>query len=341
MQILSDKIMHKEIDNIIKIIKAFNGDIIGGFVRDRYAGVTTTYLPPHLQKEPTAELRDLDCRIDKNMLMCFVNVMNVQYHIYERPTSPNYIRMDVVSYMVSKRDSNNTDGDGRALQLDVLCCSVLNWHTYAIDFDVNLLTENINSLQIRPIICAALANIPDRFNHVMKRLRQRTFACPSLPVGNFDDILVLIMRSADLVKRRWTMDDYYMGALSWVVARWSTLRTTPTKVRTKQATHERSIMTQRKDCCLCHENFVDDDIVFNSGCNHNFHWQCGGVPGAGIHEWFSVKRGFACPCCRQETVIVRNWTPMTSSHLLTFGTVPPVATGTGTGTVTGTTHSTA
>jgi hypothetical protein len=46
-----------------------------------------------------------------------------------------------------------------------------------------------------------------------------------------------------------------------------------------------------KDCCICLDDFTDDDDVSFSKCNHLFHTKC-------IKEWSTYKT--TCPVCREN-----------------------------------------
>lgn len=48
---------------------------------------------------------------------------------------------------------------------------------------------------------------------------------------------------------------------------------------------------KEKECCICLDDFTDDDYVSISNCNHLFHTKC-------IKEWSTYRT--TCPVCREN-----------------------------------------
>jgi hypothetical protein len=282
------------IESVIHYVKAFNGEVIGGYVRDRYAGVNG--------------IKDIDCRIEQDHLFNLLNVLSVNYTVIDNPMSVNYKRFNVCSYFVCPK---RPAAIGPAIKLDLFCCSFAKWHIYPCDFDVNLLAANNDSLFVRPNTCNTLKQLPDRLNVILDRCKQRHFALVALPSQSTQDILTLILRSKSLVGRGWIMDDKYLGEMSFIMNKWSNLACSPETKRTTHSASQKSAMVSQTDCAICHEAFGEDDIVMNTCCNHNFHWECHSrsVPAnapaeqaGGIYNWFVTKGCFQCPNCRQSAV---------------------------------------
>jgi hypothetical protein len=60
------------------------------------------------------------------------------------------------------------------------------------------------------------------------------------------------------------------------------------------------------ECAICQEDFLPDDIVVNTACNHNFHWfcRCGGTGGkSGLYTWVHCEGQTSCPSCRSHMFI--------------------------------------
>lgn len=280
-------------DSVINYVKAFNGDIIGGYVRDKYAGIDA--------------VKDIDCRIEQEHLHNLVNVLSVNFTVLDNPMSLNYKRFNVSSYFVCPK----RPAIGAAIKLDLFCCAFIKWHAYPCDFDVNLLAENNDSLFIRPNTCNSLKGLPSRLNVIMQRCKQRRFAIVALPSQTTQDILILLIRSKSLVLRGWVMDDVYLGAMSFVMNKWRNLIRDPDTKRVTYTPSQHLSMKSQSECSICHESFNDDDVVLNTCCNHTFHWECHGrtVPEnataeqkGGIYNWFATKGCFQCPICRQTAV---------------------------------------
>jgi hypothetical protein len=278
-------------DIIIKLIKAFDGDLMGGYLRDREAMIST--------------FNDIDCRIEKDALKFFINVLSVSFCVVENIVGINYRKMNIVSYNVSPRNNS----ENWTIKLDILLCSYASWISYPCDFDVNLLAENNDALHIRPHISPALLLTTNRIDTILNRTRNMQFALVNVPKNNFQDILVLLLRSKTLVEKGWIMDDYYLGNSSWIFNKWELIDTKLNEIRKSLTTLQIQSTRSQNECCLCHEKFKNDDIVFNSCCNHNFHWQCYPESNSstshelsGIYNWFSVKQSYNCPYCRQEAI---------------------------------------
>jgi hypothetical protein len=69
------------------------------------------------------------------------------------------------------------------------------------------------------------------------------------------------------------MDDAIYGDGTWIVDYWKHLQETPSQCRKSFSRTKLELMTSLNECALCNEHFVEDDIVINTKCNHNFHWQ--------------------------------------------------------------------
>lgn len=279
-------------DDIINYIKAINGHLFGGYVRDKFAGAGYG--------------RDIDCRINKEQLPHLINILFVGNFVHENIVGLNYRKMDVASYTLLPKSNPDL-----RIKVDILCCSEPKWTNYACDFDVNMLAESNDSIFIRPHFYSSLWNIPNKINHVIERCKMNKFALIALPKDDFQEKYVLLLRSKDLVERGWIMDDFYLHQNSWVFSKWSRIQSHPCEVRLSSADMPCSSMCSQTSCSLCHENFKPDDMVFNSCCNHNFHWECAvQTPSAtthtststGISHWFKLKQSFQCPMCRQTAV---------------------------------------
>ncbi len=265
---------------ICQIIKSFSGDIFGGYMRDKFCEV---------------ECRDIDCRLDPNLIRPCLQVLSIDFQIIELPLKPNYKSMNVYCYHVR-------DKTGFHYRLDILSCSFHNWHTYPCDFDTNLVAENNICLFIRPNLSMFLTYSVDVLNTTITRCKNKTFALVDLPSIDYTKNIIIILRSYDLVKRGWRMDDFYLGKYSWIFAKWSDINKHPEMLRLTTDESIHNIMSSQNECALCQEQFKDDDIVFNSCCNHNFHWNCSNDFSSGIMNWFTVKQKFSCPYCRQDAI---------------------------------------
>lgn len=213
----------------------------------------------------------------------------------------NYRRWDIISFLLVFK----AEPASRPIKLDILCCSTYKWMHYPTDFDVNLLVENSNSIHVRPNLSHSLLYITNRVNVLLERCKNKRFALVDRPRHGFHDVLVNISRAENLVRRGWQMDDSYIFNLSYILSEWKFLRDFTATVRTGYSEELRTTLREQNQCSICHEHFKDSDVIFNSCCNHNFHFHCtpdSPTQKGGIYHWFVQKQEYSCPCCRQDAV---------------------------------------
>jgi len=283
-------------ENVIKYVKAINGILFGGYVRDKMADIS--------------QFHDVDCRINKEQLTQLINILLVDNIVIENIVGENYKRMEVISYTVTPKANTN-----QSFKFDVLCCTETKWFQYPCDFDVNMLAESNDAMYIRPHFLSSICTLPDKISHILSRCKSKKFALVALPRDNFTDISVLLFRSKNLVQRGWTMDDFYFSNASWIFSKWSILREEPRSIRLRHNDVSIEAIKSQTTCSLCLEPFSNDDIVFNTCCNHNFHWECHTENSTGICHWFYLKKCFSCPVCKQEAV----------KHVYIYNNLPRIA----------------
>ncbi len=273
--------------DIIRCVYSVDGDVFGGYVRDSIV-------------DADCNIRDLDVRVDPDKVSILTNMLSTQFEIGFNAVSTNYRTMGVISYSLSPKDVR----DSNPLKMDVLACTSAKWQLYPCDFDVNQLAKNSNSMFVRPFSSSCLLFCNNRYDAVVGRCNKKRFALLALPANIFADTITLLVRSKDLVGRGWVMDDHYLGNKSWVFSTWSSLCENASNIRKKRSDSALASLTSQHDCCLCHEKFQNDDVVINTCCNHNFHWVCNNTNEAsGLLNWFKIKQSFACPMCRQNSVV--------------------------------------
>lgn len=278
-------------DLIINTILAFNGEIMGGYVRDTHANIN--------------RFKDLDCRVDRDVVNILLNVLSINFDVKFHLPTQNHVIWDILTYtLTSRADSTKT------YMIDILTCHITKWAGYPCDFDVNLLAQNNNNLFVRPNMSTSLILLNNRLNFILGRCKNHTFALVDIPRFSFGDIIKNITRAFDLVGRGWIMDDFYKGNASYLINKWKFIHEGHPKfgeLRTKYTAELLDIMKSQNECSICHEIFSKDDLVFNSCCNHNFHFKCSPIMSdvakqGGIFYWFLQKQAFSCPCCRQDAI---------------------------------------
>lgn len=297
--------MKSLIDALLLHIKAFDGDVFGGVVRDYRVG-------------GTIYVKDLNCRMDNLVLQVFIQSLQVYFDVQEISVDvggnfADYIKRIKVRRKIDEMDSilyTAPLGTASYVHLDIIVMSRSEWMRLPCDFDVNLLAENSHSLFIRTP-CLSLNRHADKLNYIMERIKGNTFcSLESSYTKTPEQVMELIDRACKLVTRGWVMDDTLLKKGTWVVGTWQIMSNGLKMVRKGYDKTEYDKMTFMKDCSICNEEFKRTDIVINTKCNHNFHWQeplhesasrsgCNNfVCCKGLKEW--VSRGnITCPICRQ------------------------------------------
>jgi len=298
--------MKELIDALILHIKAFDGDVFGGVVRDYRVG-------------GMVYVKDINCRLDNLVLQVFIQTLQVYFDVQEVSVEigghfADYIKKIKVSRKTDEMDSLlYMSGSGNVFSyvyLDIVVMSRIEWMRLPCDFDINLLAENSHSLYMR-VPCVLLNRYTDKINHVMNRIKGNTFcSLENSYTKTPEQVKTLVDRACKLVTRGWIMDDSLLGDKTWVVGAWQIMSNGLRMVRKGYDRVEYDKMLSKKECSICNEEFKRTDIVINTKCNHNFHWQeplhgsasrseCGHtVCCKGLKEW--VSRGnITCPICRQ------------------------------------------
>ena len=286
MSIAINHNIQKLLDNIFVHIKAFDGDIFGGAIRD-YKTLNLPYV------------KDINCRIDSMLLNIFIQTLHIHFDVVEYP-----LEIDGKFVLINKKlrvalkDKVNV-----ATCINIVIMSRVEWLRLPCDFDVNILAENSSSLFVRSSYIT-LNRFVDKLGYVIKRINNMVFAqLDSTSNKTPDEINYVVYRAASLVDGGWTMDDTILGKEGFVVNTWKTFLTDAKNKRTSYDTAKLKLTTSQRECSLCNEEFDESDIVINTCCNHNFHWDkqkynsnsncC-----KGLSEWVHVGKT-SCPLCRK------------------------------------------
>lgn len=297
------------IDALLLHIKAFDGDVFGGVVRDyRVGGVVY--------------VKDINCRLDNLVLQVFIHSLQVYFDVQEVSVDVGGYFAEYIKRIKVRRKDDDADsllyvsgqGDNASsyVYVDIVVMSRAEWMRLPCDFDINLLAENSHSLFMR-VPCILLNKYTDKLNHVMDRIKSNAFcSLESSFTKTPEQVKVLVDRACKLVTRGWIMDDSLLGDRTWVVGAWQIMSNGLRMVRKGYDRVEYDKMLSKKECSICNEEFKRTDVVINTKCNHNFHWQ-EPLPGSasarangngnvvcckGLKEW--VSRGnITCPICRQ------------------------------------------
>jgi hypothetical protein len=294
--------LKKLIDDVLIHIKSFDGDVYGGIVRDYSVG-NVVYI------------QDINCRLDNSVLHLFMQTLFVYFDVEEINVELGGSFADFrkkIKVMMKDKEDNifySTSSQTQRVPyvfVDIVIMSRIEWVRLPCDFDVNVLTENSHSLSIR-VPYNSLNKYNDKLNFVRERIKDTTFcSLEDSYMKTPEQIISLVDRALRLVMRGWVMDDMLLGDKTWVLSQWSVLSNGLKMVRKKYDKEKYEQMICSTECAICNEEFKPTDIVINTRCNHNFHWNdiCAtylpnkSVRCKGLKEW--VKRGkITCPVCRQ------------------------------------------
>jgi len=269
-------------DTVIKIIKAFHGDIFGAFVRETF-----------FSNQNEIKNIPIDARIEEQVFFYMMNMFAIFFKVDIVIVAPNRVTLNL-----SKFDNNTV------FKVILHKYSPQRWSEIPYDFDVDMLVTNANALFIRPNIFLNFNLHPNKIELIKSRIVGRRFAIVAAPAFPSKHIMRLLHQASDMVLDGWIMDDIYCKKSSWVTNRWDTYENSPSSIRTCYNETEINAMLGQDQCCLCHERFGPDSVVVNTCCNHNFHWKCSGdeTNASGLFTWFHVQDKFPCPYCRQSAV---------------------------------------
>ncbi len=282
----------QNIDMLVRIVKAFNGDIYGGVVRD-------------FRINKNADISNINCRIDSLHVPIFVQTMNVIFNVSELPcfviASIILVRRMVLT---PKSVYSLTDNNPSSVTLEIACMPMSELSKMPCDMDVNLLVENSSSRYLR---CDydILRKYVDKIHHITDRIEQKKFCMLDCSECiTFDTTRQFIEKASGMINQGWTMDDDIWGEKTWIINKWITFQMRAKDIRTTYTKHKLERMVAQEECMLCNETFQANDVVMNTRCNHNFHWGVarstdGTIRCRGLVEW--VKRDKdSCPCCRTK-----------------------------------------
>jgi hypothetical protein len=269
-------------ETIVKIIKAFHGDIFGTFVRETLSdsNIIHSNIP-------------IDARIEESVFFYMMNVFAALFKVDILIVSPNQVTLTLTN------DDNSVSHKIRLWKY-----KFTKWSEIPYDFDVDMLATNSNALFVRPNLFLSFNIHPNKIDLLKHRIRERHFSIVALPAFPSKNILRLMQQANQMIIDGWMMDDVYCKKSTWVTNRWSDFKSQPHTIRTSYTAHDVDSMLSQDQCSLCQDKFLPDSIVVNTCCNHNFHWKCSEEQNSicGLVTWFVVQEKFPCPYCRQSAV---------------------------------------
>jgi hypothetical protein len=271
-------------DNIIKIIKSFQGDVFGAYVRETFFSTQneTKNIP-------------IDVRIEDHVFFYMMHVFAIFFKVDIVMVAPNLVSLGLTGL-------DNTS----VYKVNIHKYSPSRWNEIPINFDVDMLVTNANAVFIRPNLFLNFNLYPNKIELIKNRIVNRRFAIVSVPAFPSKHIMRMMHQANDMVLEGWVMDDIFCKKSTWVTNRWDMFDNSPQCIRTSYTENEIRTMQNQDQCSLCHEKFQSDNIVVNTCCNHNFHWKCCGDENStcGLFTWFQIQDKFMCPYCRQPAICI-------------------------------------
>lgn len=269
----------KNVNQIITYIKAFYADIYGPFIYNwRILGIMKNEC--------------INFRIDMHSLNILLNILALHFKIIEEDVIQIGIFPIYYTYKLVSKDNN------LKIHPIIIKALLINKKTFIClypDFDIELLTEDDSSLYIRSIV-PNIRFIIDKITYIKERICIKKFCSLQKihPLKAPSDVAQIIDTARDLIQKGWTMDDNLLGENTWIIFIWGNFIKNPT-INRSNSNNEKIV--NNDICSLCHEKFKNDDIILNTSCHHNFHWNCSNE-NDGLKNWVTKHNRLCCPYCR-------------------------------------------
>ena len=285
-----DSSLNSNIDKIINITNSFDGVIYGEFIRNYY-------ITNKLLNIKNNNINDI-CIIfhDFNVLTHYIRILYLNYEVYSTPGSSfsynliiKYFDNNIIQFKVLKLNI--------CINNSIFKNSIINKNIY--NLYCNLFSLNMNSLHILNMNISMFSNINLSFDNIYNRFINKKFAFIE---NNNINIIENIDNAIKLIKDSWIMDDIYINKNSIILFLWKNRFNK--NYRTTFNDKDYNNLFENNNCCICSSEFKDDDIVINTKCNHNFHWECSinNNDECGLKYWLE-KCSDNCPICRKNHCI--------------------------------------
>lgn len=290
-------------DKLVQTVQILNGKIYGDFISQYYfenniLNKDTNYIDINF-KEINIIFNTYNDRI------CFTRLMQDLFEMYQNYKSNsngiNKINLNnyhiLVNYNYLNKDYSkliNINIYNNVLFVD------LNLHIHYIDINLlSLQDEGLNLVKYHSN--KKLSNIEQKntnyfkFNSILNRVINKRFSF----IENYDNnIFYNLDKCIDLIFNDWIMDDFHLLDETSVLFLWKNLNN---NIRTSYNDNDLEKMNNCNTCSICTVKFKDNDLVINTKCNHNFHWDCNNF-NSGIKNWI-LKFSHKCPICRYDYCI--------------------------------------
>lgn len=259
---------YTNIDKVVKTAEIFNAKILGDFI------------PLHFFKKKINNINNYDFEDiiivfnNYNDSEVFIRLLRNIFEVYTNNNS-NYIIF-----------LNHNNEYIRMINLYIYYDENITqlYNYYCLDINsLYLSSTGINIIQNKYI------DSIDNLQITINRISEKKFSL----IDDYDDnILDIYDKCIQLLHKDWIMDDKYLKKNSSVLFKWNNKNN---DIRLYHNENERNNMNSQNVCSICSNEFKEHDIVVNTKCNHNFHWNCDNS--AGIKNWI-INYSHKCPICR-------------------------------------------
>ena len=294
----------EKFDKLVQTVQILNGKIYGDFISQYYFENNIlnkdddTYIDINF-KEINVIFNNYNDRV------CFARLMQNIFEMYQNyKSNSNGINKINTSNFHILVNYNHLDKDySKVININIynnVTFVDLNFHIHYID--VNLLSLQDEGLNlIKYFSKNRISRIDNgnsnylRFNSILNRVINKRFSF----IENYNNnIFDNLDKSIDLILNGWIMDDYHLKDETCVLFLWKNI---DNNIRTTYNKKDMDKMKNCNTCSICTSKFKDNDLVINTKCNHNFHWDCNNY-NSGIKNWI-LNFSHKCPMCRYNYCI--------------------------------------
>tara|TARA_Y100000389_G_scaffold70884_1_gene67581 strand:- start:410 stop:1234 length:825 start_codon:yes stop_codon:yes gene_type:complete len=268
-----------ELDKVINFIKLFNGIVYGEYISNYYIN---NLLCNNKQNSDFTTINIIfHNKID---LIYFIRILYINFEIY------NNNDKDFIIILKSIIDNKYYR---KIYKLNIL--NINEYFLYNNNIDINLISLNKNSLIL---LKHYNKNNVSNFDITFKRIINKKFAF-IYEEYNIKNLIKNIEESINLIKNNWIMDDFNLGNNSIVILYWKNIFKNNFRCNLDEKEYDKIKLYD--SCCICSCPFKDNDIIINTKCHHNFHWNCN-KDLSGLEHWIT-NFSDNCPVCRTKQCI--------------------------------------
>lgn len=288
-------------------------NIIVGMQGDVYGDVLYNVFIPFPMK---LDIKKLTARISAVMVPALLHTLRTFYNV--QTIAQGRIWMIMPMHFVNalqdggKSAYPSTHLSFEPFELELCMQSRGHWKIAPVCFDIEQLAMDATRVYMRPCLRKdVLQPQNNRMEYLMERIQTKRFSLcdprsyPAVPQTTYAHTVRCFERAHKMVQEGWIMDDSTLGNRTYVIGAWSMFMNWYPIIRGHADHTRQSVVTNTTECPLCHEPYLNTDIVINLPCNHTFHCMCQARrKEGGLFAWVINQGKETCPVCR-ESLLVR------------------------------------